>query len=98
LKLHILPLMGAMRIHLIDADDVQRLIKRLSDRGSSPTTLSQYLVIVRKLLKLAFSRKWIRELPELPKINIDSRAPGGFHPAPVQSRVAQRQTAFAQRG
>ena len=37
LKLHILPLMGTMPIHLVDADDVQRLIKRLSDRGSSPT-------------------------------------------------------------
>jgi PHD/YefM family antitoxin component YafN of YafNO toxin-antitoxin module len=60
LKLHILPLMGTLPIHMVDADAVQHLVKRLSDRGSSPTTLSQYLVIVRKLLKLAFSRKWIR--------------------------------------
>ena len=73
LKLHILPLLGTLPIHMVDADAVQHLVKRLSDLGSSPTTLSQYMVIVRKMLKLAFSRKWIRELPELPKINIDSR-------------------------
>ena len=78
LKLHILPLMGTLPVHMVDADAVQHLVKRLSDRGSSPTTLSQYLVIVRKLLKLAFSRKWIRELPELPKINIDSRPRAAF--------------------
>jgi len=78
LKLHILPLLGSTPIHLIDADAVQRLIKRLSDLGSSPTTLSQYLVIVRKLLKLALSRKWIRDLPELPKINIESRPRAAF--------------------
>jgi hypothetical protein len=41
LKLHILPLMGTLPIHMVDADAVQHLVKRLSDRGSSPTTLSQ---------------------------------------------------------
>jgi len=40
--------------------------------------VSQYLVILRKVLKLAIARKWLREMPEIPRIAISSKPRSTF--------------------
>jgi integrase len=45
-------------------------VSRLTKHQLSTTTISQYLVIVRKLLKLAVRKSLLKEMPELPKIKI----------------------------
>jgi integrase len=39
----------------------------------SSTTVSQYLVVVRKLLKLAVRHGFLRELPEMPEVKVANR-------------------------
>jgi integrase len=67
---HILPAFGELEIHEIDRKAVDALMGRLYDEKASATTQSQYLVIVRKLLKLAHQQKWIESIPELPKVRV----------------------------
>ncbi len=76
---HILPCLGHVPVHQIDADSVQQLVSRLTDEEASPTTLSQYLVIVRKLLKLAHSRRLIAEMPDLPSVQIQHKPRANFN-------------------
>lgn len=73
LDLHVLPVLGARPISQIRDDDVQALMDRLVEAESSPTTISQYMVIVRKILALALQRKWIKELPLIPKVKISNK-------------------------
>ena len=73
LQRHILPVLGGRAISACDAEAVQDMVSRLAQERVSSITLSQYLVIVRKVLKLALSRKWIREMPDIPAIQIDNK-------------------------
>ncbi len=78
LERHILPCLGHLAVRQIDADHVQELVSRLTDEEASPTTLSQYLVIVRKLFKIAYNRRFITEIPELPAIRIQHKPRSNF--------------------
>ncbi len=70
---HILPALGHLPMSAIDRKTIGLLLQRLLAEQASPTTQSQYLVIVRKMLKLAHQEKWIAEVPDLPSIRIDSK-------------------------
>lgn len=48
-------------------------VKRLTDFQMSSTTVSQYLVVIRKLLKLAIRHGFLSEIPELPEVKIANR-------------------------
>ncbi|WP_233254995.1 phage integrase SAM-like domain-containing protein [Limnohabitans sp. T6-5] len=48
-------------------------VKRLTDHQMSTTTISQYLVVVRKLFKLAIKHGFLNETPELPVVKVASR-------------------------
>ena len=78
LKVNILPVLGHIPVSRLDVDDLQSLLVRLSDQESSTTTISQYMVIVRKVLKLALARKLISEIPEIPKVRITSKPRSTF--------------------
>jgi hypothetical protein len=78
LKLHVLPALGHLLISQVQADEIQVLMDRLVEAGSSPTTIAQYLVIVRKILTMALHRKWIREIPLIPKIKINNKPRAAF--------------------
>jgi len=78
LQRHILPVLGERPVGECDAQAVHDMVARLSDERVSSITLSQYLVIVRKVLKLAHTRKWITELPEIPSIQIDNKPRAAF--------------------
>jgi hypothetical protein len=78
LKLHVLPALGHLHISQVQADEIQILMDRLVQAESSPTTIAQYLVIVRKILTMALHRKWIREIPLIPKIKINNKPRAAF--------------------
>ena len=78
LKANILPVLGHIPISQVGIDELQALLVRLSEQESSTTTISQYMVIVRKVLKLALARKLIREVPEIPKVRITSKPRSTF--------------------
>jgi len=48
-------------------------VSRLTKHQLSTTTISQYLVIVRKLLKLAVRKGLLKEVPEMPSVKIASQ-------------------------
>lgn len=75
---HILPVLGSRPIRECDTDAIQTMMTRLVEANASSITISQYLVIIRKVFKLALSRKWIQELPEIPAIQIDNRPRAAF--------------------
>lgn len=78
LQATILPVLGLLPINEVQADPLQALISRMAELRRTATTMSQHLVIVRKVLKLAWSRKWIAEMPEIPKITISSQPRSTF--------------------
>jgi len=52
---------------------MEAFVQRLTDCQLSSTTVSQYLVVVRKLLKLAVRHGFLRELPEMPEVKVANR-------------------------
>ncbi|TFZ07526.1 hypothetical protein EZ313_08030 [Ramlibacter henchirensis] len=78
LDLHILPELGARPIQSIAHVQLQALVARLGREGYSSTTIAQYLVIVRKVFKLARQLGQLREMPEFPVVKVHSTPRGGF--------------------
>jgi hypothetical protein len=73
LDAHVLPFFGRMSVDEINADTLDRFLARLFEFELSSTTVSQYFVIVRKLLKLAVRLGHRHDLPEMPKIRTENR-------------------------
>ena len=78
LQRHILPVLGSRPVRTCDTEAIDDMVQRLTQERVSSITLSQYLVIVRKVLKLALSRKWLHEMPEIPSIQIDNKPRSAF--------------------
>lgn len=73
LKAHVLPFFGSLAPSRVDADVLEGFVERLALAGFSSTTMSQYLVVVRKLLRLAVRYKLLREAPEMPQVRVVHR-------------------------
>lgn len=78
LDAHILPELGQMPIRSVSFTVLQRLAARLGEQEFTTTTISQYLVIVRKILKLAVHLGQLNEVPEFPQIRVKAAPRGGF--------------------
>lgn len=73
LRAHVLPFFNDIVPSGVDAQVADAFLDRLTAAGLSTTTMSQYLVVVRKLLKQAVKHKLLREIPEMPKVNVVHR-------------------------
>ena len=73
LDAHVLPHFGALAVASVGTATLDAFLQRLTQAGFSGTTMSQYFVIVRKLLKLALRQGLIREVPESPPIRIHAK-------------------------
>jgi hypothetical protein len=80
LDAHILPRWAAQSPQSIDYAALLEFAQFLSTSMSS-ITVSQYLVIVRKILKHAVSTGVLANLPESPKIKVTTRSRGAFTPS-----------------
>jgi len=79
LNAHVLPTLGKQQVSSIDYKTILEFSHQLS-REYSSTTVSQYLVIVRKVLVHAKLSGLIEVLPEFPKIKIISSPRSAFTP------------------
>lgn len=73
LDAHVLPHFKYIPPSQVTPMMMDAFVKRLTDSRLSSTTVSQYLVVVRKLLKLAIRHGFLREIPELPSIKVASQ-------------------------
>lgn len=73
LDAHVLPYFKYIPPSQVTPMMMDAFVQRLTDSQLSSTTVSQYLVVVRKLLKLAIRHGFLREVPELPSIKVASR-------------------------
>ena len=74
----ILPKLGDVPVAEVNFARLRCFIDDLGLMHLSTTTISQYLVIVRKVLKLGHHLGLVRELPEFPQVRVSSRPRGGF--------------------
>jgi hypothetical protein len=75
----ILPALGDCEVTDINYAHLQNFTHLLSERFSS-TTVSQYLIAVRKVLSTAVSLGALHSLPEFPKIKAQTNSRGPFTP------------------
>lgn len=73
LNAHVLPHFKYIPPSQVTPMMMDAFVKRLTDSQLSSTTVSQYLVVVRKLLKLAIRHGFLPEVPELPSIKVANR-------------------------
>ena len=78
LDAHILDSLGHLPVRAVHYRALQEFADKLGRLGFSTTTISQYLVIVRKILKLARHHGHLGELPEFPQIRVTATPRGGF--------------------
>jgi len=79
LDLHILPTFGKRDISAIDYQQLQRFVHALSHRLSS-TTVSQYMVAIRKVFVHAKQVGVIAAPPDMPRIKVVSASRSAFTP------------------
>ena len=70
LDAHVLPFFKYIPPTQVTHVDLDGFVSRLTKHGLSSTTISQYFVLVRKLLKLATRQGLLKEVPEFPKIKV----------------------------
>lgn len=73
LDAHVLPYFKYIPPSQVTPMMMDAFVRRLTDSHLSSTTVSQYLVVVRKLLKLAIRHGFLREVPELPTIKVANK-------------------------
>lgn len=80
LDANILPRWANTPVHEIDHLALLELTQDLSDRFST-TTVSQYLIVVRKVLAHAQAQGLVQTLPVFPKVMVHSTPRGAFTPS-----------------
>ena len=70
LDAHVLPFFRYIPPTQVTHIVLDDFVSRLTKHGLSSTTISQYLVVVRKLLKLAVRKGLLKEVPAIPKVKI----------------------------
>ena len=79
LDAHILPRWGKQPPSAVDHAQLLAFTQFLS-KTFSTTTVSQYLVVVRKILTMAVAVGALEKLPEFPKIKVQTNSRGAFTP------------------
>ncbi len=89
----ILPQLGKTVVPDISYAVLRRFIDYLGHLNLSTTTIAQYLVIVRKVLKLSHHLGHVREIPEFPQVRVSSHPRGGFT-VPEYARLLRKARAL----
>ena len=86
LDAHLLPRWGNTDIKAIDHEQLLRFTHDISEQFST-ITISQYLVIVKKIFNLASALNLLEKVPVFPKIKIKTVSRGAFTPSEYWSIV-----------
>jgi integrase len=73
LDAHVLPFFRYIPPPEVTTDLLEDFVARLTKAGLSSNTISQYQVVLRKLLKLAVRQGLLREVPEMPAVRVVNR-------------------------
>jgi integrase len=73
LDAHVLPFFRYIPPPEVTTDLLEDFVARLTKAGLSSNTISQYQVVLRKLLKLAVRQGLLREVPEMPVVRVVNR-------------------------
>jgi integrase len=73
LHAHVMPFFRDLLPSQTDTLVLEAFVQRLTRVGLSTTTMSQYLVVVRKLLRLAVRSRLLGEIPEMPQVRVIHR-------------------------
>jgi integrase len=79
LDAHLLPRWGNHDINNIDYTELLKLTHELSETLST-ITISQYLVIIKKIFTLATGLNLLKKMPLIPKIKVKTNSRGSFTP------------------
>ena len=79
LDAHLLPRWGTYDINAIDYAELLKFTQELSETLST-ITISQYLVIVKKVFALASGLNLLKKMPLIPKIKVKTNSRGSFTP------------------
>ena len=74
LDAHVLPFFRYIAPTQVTHVELEGFASRLTHAQLSSTTISQYFVLVRKLLKLAVRSGFLKEVPEFPRIKVATQA------------------------
>ncbi len=80
LETEIIPFFGDLSISSITEQQIQSFYSKIESRRLSSTTLSLYLMTLRKVLKYARSSNLIQSVPIIPSVKIRKRSRGSFTP------------------
>ena len=73
LDAHVLPFFRYIPPTQITHVELSGFVSRLTNHQLTTTTISQYLVLVRKLLKLAVRKGLLKEVPEFPRVKVSTQ-------------------------
>lgn len=79
LDLYLLPRWGNVNINAIDYAELLKFTQEMSEFLST-ITISQYLVIVKKIFTLASGLNLLKVIPQIPKIKVKTNSRGSFTP------------------
>jgi hypothetical protein len=88
---HILPFFKDYLINRINFEQAEHFLNYLSAQGYKSTTLSLYMLTLRKVLTTAHAYQWISQVPQLPKVKVETSSRGGFN---VQEYLMLLRTAW----
>jgi len=80
LETEIIPFFGDLSISSITEQQIQSFYSKIESRNLSSTTLSLYLMTLRKVLKFARASNFITNVPIIPSVKIRKRSRGSFTP------------------
>jgi integrase len=80
LDAHLLPRWGATDIKAIDYAELLKFIQEISDKFST-ITISQYMVIIKKVFTLASALNMLDKIPAMPKVKVKTVSRGSFTPS-----------------
>lgn len=78
---NVLPFFGDMAAEKVDYGTLNDFVLHISKNKASPTTVSQYLTAVRRVLTYAASKGVIKSLPVFPKVKIIDSPRSSFNAA-----------------
>lgn len=88
----ILPFFGQLKITEITSNVIESFCLELESHSLSSTTLSLYLMTLRKVLKYALGLNLLESLPSIPKVKIRKRSRGSFTPTEYVKLVRAART------
>jgi hypothetical protein len=76
----ILPFFRKKDIKSVDYYELEKFLNSVSDKSLTPSTLSAYLGLIRKVFSYALRRKIISQTPEFPTVKVKAVPRGWFTP------------------